>query len=583
MSTVVHVTHEAVQKVGGIGAVLDGLITAKAYNKEIGRTILLGPLFSTEGPASERLGPEGEVLYSSIDGISESPYAELFRKVAQEFNVGLVYGRRRFENREQGIVVHPEVVLLEVSRAVRNRIDRFKGQLYGRFGLESNRYESIWDYEQYLRIAEPGYEVLKGILSDQGDFPCFLISHEFMGMGTVLKAILEGDARFKTVFYAHEVATMRPLVEDSLGHDTMFYNVLETATAEGQYIEDTFGPQDGFFKHALVGRARYCDNLFAVGDYVVKELRFMGPEYKDTNIDLVYNGIPAFEISLEEKQTSKERLQRYAENLLGYRPDFVFTHVTRLVISKGLWRDFKVLKHLDEQFSSERRTGVLFILSTQGGPKSPQDVLQIEKEYGWPVEHRDGYPDLVHDERFFNLALQDYNRASKAIKAVFVNQFGWDRERLGMRAPEDMEFMDIRKGSDVEFGQSIYEPFGIAQLEPLSFGALCVISNVCGCYGFVHEVTEGEGMGSVIVADYTQLDSVRRSLSGLLTIGMEDRDQIEAQNSKEVAEQIHKMLPRSDEEVERMIEAGYRMASKMSWEVVAEDYFLPGLKRSLQK
>jgi hypothetical protein len=26
--------------------------------------------------------------------------------------------------------------------------------------------------------------------------------------------------------------------------------------------------------------------------------------------------------------------------------------------------------------------------------------------------------------------------------------------------PADMEFMDIRKGSDVEFGQSIYEPFG---------------------------------------------------------------------------------------------------------------------------
>ena len=26
-----------------------------------------------------------------------------------------------------------------------------------------------------------------------------------------------------------------------------------------------------------------------------------------------------------------------------------------------------------------------------------------------------------------------------------------------------MEYADIRRGSDVEFGQSIYEPFGIAQ------------------------------------------------------------------------------------------------------------------------
>ena len=31
MKTVVHVTHEAVQKIGGIGAVLHGLITSKVY------------------------------------------------------------------------------------------------------------------------------------------------------------------------------------------------------------------------------------------------------------------------------------------------------------------------------------------------------------------------------------------------------------------------------------------------------------------------------------------------------------------------------------------------------------------------
>ena len=42
--------------------------------------------------------------------------------------------------------------------------------------------------------------------------------------------------------------------------------------------------------------------------------------------------------------------------------------------------------------------------------------------------------------------------------------------------PADMEFMDIRKGSDAEFGQSIYEPFGIAQVEPISFGGICVFS-----------------------------------------------------------------------------------------------------------
>ena len=35
-----------------------------------------------------------------------------------------------------------------------------------------------------------------------------------------------------------------------------------------------------------------------------------------------------------------------------------------------------------------------------------------------------------------------------------------------------MEFLDIRQGSDLEFGQSIYEPFGIAQVEISNFAQL---------------------------------------------------------------------------------------------------------------
>ena len=44
---VVHVTHEAVEKMGGIGAVIAGLMTADAYGENVSRTVLLGPLFET--------------------------------------------------------------------------------------------------------------------------------------------------------------------------------------------------------------------------------------------------------------------------------------------------------------------------------------------------------------------------------------------------------------------------------------------------------------------------------------------------------------------------------------------------------
>ena len=71
MKTLVHVTHEAVQKIGGIGAVLQGVLTSRSYIDAVERTILLGPLFTTEGGAEDRLGPTGEVLYSSVDGLDK--------------------------------------------------------------------------------------------------------------------------------------------------------------------------------------------------------------------------------------------------------------------------------------------------------------------------------------------------------------------------------------------------------------------------------------------------------------------------------------------------------------------------------
>jgi hypothetical protein len=55
-TAVVHITHEAVSKVGGIGAVLDGLFTSSAYLEAVGRSILVSPLFSSEGSIWERLG-----------------------------------------------------------------------------------------------------------------------------------------------------------------------------------------------------------------------------------------------------------------------------------------------------------------------------------------------------------------------------------------------------------------------------------------------------------------------------------------------------------------------------------------------
>ena len=205
MQTVVHVTHEAIQKIGGIGAVLHGLLTSRVYLDKVPRNILIGPFWPQDVSGDQRLGPQGEVLYSSLDSLYRSPLAARFREIEQEYDVGIVYGRRKYYDKETGVTSTPEVILIDVSRFDKGKADEFKFDLWKHFGIESSKYENIWDYEQYLRIARPAIAALHALgAASSVSEPCVILSHEYMGMPTVLAAILEGErANFRSIFYAH--------------------------------------------------------------------------------------------------------------------------------------------------------------------------------------------------------------------------------------------------------------------------------------------------------------------------------------------------------------------------------------------
>jgi hypothetical protein len=117
----------------------------------------------------------------------------------------------------------------------------------------------------------------------------------------------------------------------------------------------------------------------------------------------------------------------------------------------------------------------------------------MERDYGWPVAHREGWPDLVGTEKEIDAYLSLFNARSSSIKGVFINQFGFSRRKCGGRVPEGAEFVDLRVGSDVEFGFSIYEPFGIAQLETVPFGGIAALSSSCGCAALLEKCLDGGG------------------------------------------------------------------------------------------
>lgn len=581
---IIHATQEAGLKLGGIGAVLDGLLTSPAYNAAVGRSILVGPVNTWNIYEMERLfAPNNRlrVLYSSLPGRehNEAPpgVAAALQALEQRMNVHFLYGVRGFGRYEH------EVILVDAGAIAGPVINSYKFHLWQHWGLPCSQHESNWEFSFFLNAGEPLYAAVDAVT---GDLPPkaqrFIIAHEWLGLPVAFSAKLRRDDRYKTIFYAHEVATARLLVEGHGGHDTRFYNAMRLGLSQGYTLEDVFGDHAWFYKHAMLLRAGVCDRIFAVGDPTLAELRFLGGAFAAAPIDLVYNGVPAAAVDLEQKHASRALMLEYAENLYGYRPDYIFTHVTRMVTSKALWRDIRVLEHLEWTLAAQGKRAVFFLVSTAVPTgRRAEDVLRWEAEYGWPVNHRGDNGDLEGDEtRFFFNVVEPFHWGRSAIKICLVNQFGWERGVCGNRMPLGMRFRDLRVGTDLEFGQSIYEPFGIAQLEPLSTGALCVPSSVCGSLGFVQRAA-GSIPANIIVADYAYIPPEwnLRSPWDALRIDASIRDSIEARNSYLVAQEIARRLPKNDDDLHQLIEDGQQVVSGMSWEVVVKDYLLPALTR----
>jgi hypothetical protein len=580
--TVAHITHEASEKIGGIGSVLEGFITSPVYQRHVKRTILVGPYSNhLEVAPSERLGPDGHVLYSTIDQIDELGLGGKLHPIEWAFNVAFVYGKRRFElPGSDDHAGESEILLIDVFNINQQHVNNFKRRLASVFNIDSLRYESDWGFEEYVRLAEPAFYALQSLLS-KDELPCILFSHEFMGLPTAFKATLDGQRQFRTVFHAHECATARQIVESHPGHDTAFYNILEQARHKKQYVNDVFGDRSQHFRHALISMAHVCDAIIAVGDFTAQEMHFLGRHFDHHHIDLVYNGIPHLTVTMDSRSRSRKLMQDFSEQLLGWRPDVIMTHVTRPVISKGIWRDMQVCHELDSRFAAAGRKGVLYIVTSAGGTRRPQDVSNMAEEYGWPRRHREGYPDLVGPEFGFSQMVDHFNAIHGNIQAILVNQFGWSHELVGPNSAEEMSFGDLRRAADIEFGMATYEPFGISPLEPLGAGAICVISNVCGCAGFVREVSGGT-TPNVLVADYTTLERPW-SIEDLLSMSQAQRDAIESRVAVHVADELMHRLPVDVNERRALLESGQTLVRMMGWDQVLESKLIPMLRRVMKE
>ena len=157
--TVIHATHEAVRKAGGIGTVLEGLVTSSVYQKAVRRSFLVGPLSRLED--EDLLAESGEVLFSTISGVEDVNCADALNRVAERYNVNIVYGIR-----DLPVDMKPMWVLVDAGDVNPRRRAILSINLYRHFGLTSDRYDSVADYALYIDGAEAIYDAVVALIGE---------------------------------------------------------------------------------------------------------------------------------------------------------------------------------------------------------------------------------------------------------------------------------------------------------------------------------------------------------------------------------------------------------------------------------
>lgn len=580
MRVAIHVTHEALYKVGGIGEVINQLCTSSPYLSFFDKTLIYGPLFEYIGSPSTRLGKDGVVFYSSKDNYDTKNFSQIFKPFLEKYNIDLVYGERKIVNEFNSQKISTvEVLLIDITRMKKEIINYIKFLFWEKFNLPSDKYEYNWDYEQYFRIGIPYFELVSILYPQAKEFIHF--SHEYMGIPSLLNLELHpkfNPEKHKRFFYAHEVAPVRRIIENLGGADISFYNILKICSQKNLSLEDFFGSQEDWYRTPLVKLAQRFDKIFAVGDWVIEEYKFLCPEVKKEKIVPVYNAIALNHYTFEDKIKSKEKIEKSLK--IGWsikKLDVIFTHVCRLVKSKGIWRDFILLSYLDKFFQENDIFGIYILLSSLIVTGKPSDeVEKMTKAYNWPFEHKKGWPDLVGDEIEVYKLTKNFNENSRNIKALFVNQFGFSKKKCPKLIVEEIDTIDLKIASDIELGISIYEPFGISHIEVLPFGGISVHSTSCGVYFFL-EKTFKDSFKPFYALDFISIGSPL-TLETLKTINPNQRKALEelciANNALKIFEKIPKTLKEKEIGFNQISE----FVDKLSWDNVIKTCFIPQIK-----
>jgi hypothetical protein len=606
----VHLSYEATRTLGGMGVVMEHLLSDAGYREAFPRTLLVSPTvrpcglgsYSPEESLERDLEAHGEVFYSGLRKDNPEKWARVFGPVEEKHDVSFVYGRRDAPGGPVEVLL---VDLTDVLRGYRVRLGtlpRFLARLHTLLGVDLpfdcrgarplawRMLSRVWrrrhgtrlgaapwlnrwfrravkrgwvdapplDHDAMLAVtmAEPVFDALERLRPKDGA-GTVILAQEHLSLPLAYKAVLDGREWCRTVYYAGEVRTPRVLVEYGEGQgasDARFYNIQRLGLAQGRTLDEVY-PVGGWPSFQILRNGHLCDRVGAVSASVVDELRFLDTRYELHPPVVVPHGHRPIETGWDAKEAARQRVLAHARKQWGKDFKLLMTHIARDEVCKGLWRDVDVCEHLATLLPPERKPALL-VMVTEWNEAEPSDNL-----------------------RGLKARVDAFNAKDTGVFIALVNEPRWPR---GLDFTRD----DLHRATDVSLGQSLYESYGLAQLEALGCGAICVISGASGARRALREVCERQRLSESAHPNLVVSDAVEDAREAGLADTVEGwkalpapvlREQ-ELRTAERVAEELVRRLPRDAHEGRLLLATGWALSERLGWGPLIRERLLPLLR-----
>lgn len=607
----VHLSYEATRTLGGMGVVLEHLVSAPEYRQAFPRTLLVSPTvrpcglgsYAPEESLARDLEAHGEVFYSGLRRDNPERWTRVFQPVEEKHDVSFVYGRREAPGGPVEVLL---VDLTDVLRGYRVRLGTLPGflaRLHTLLGVDLpfdcrgprpapwRGLSRVWrqrfgtrlgaapwvnrlfreavrrglvdapalDHDAMLAIAlaEPVFDALERLRPKEGA-GTVILAQEHLSLPLAYKALLDGRAWCRTVYYAGEVRTPRVLVEYGEGgqgaSDARFYNIQRLGLEQGKTLDEVY-PVGTWPSFQILRNGHLCDRVGAVSASVADELRFLDARYALQPVTVVPHGHRPIETGWDAKEAARAKVLAHARAQWGRDFRLLLTHIARDEVCKGLWRDVDVCEHLATLLPPERKPALL-VLVTEWSEAAPSDNLRALKA-----------------------RVDAFNAKDAGLHIALVNQPTW---------PAGLDFTrdDLHRATDVSLGQSLYESHGLAQLEALGCGAVCVISGVSGARRALKAVCERQGLSeaahpNLVVSDPVadaRAEGLAHSVETWKALSASELRGAELRTAARVAEEVVRRLPRDAHEGRLLLATGWALSERLRWEPLIREQLLPLLR-----